>query len=146
MLHHYFKEKIAAFNIQAPFSIPETRVNINGNPELISMTIMSILGNAMYALEKKAARTQYTPEVAVTLTQDDAFATITVRDNDIGMEESIIDKVCDPFFTTKPTGEAAGIGLYLSHEVIQDHGGDIQIASEKDNYTTITITLPILQN
>lgn len=146
MLHNYFKEKIAAFNIQAPFSIPETSVNINGNPELISMTIMSILGNAMYALEKKAARTQYTPEVAVTLTQDDALATITVRDNGIGIEESIIDKVCDPFFTTKPTGEAAGIGLYLSHEVIQDHGGDIQIASEKDNYTIITITLPILQN
>ena len=110
------------------------------------MTMMSILGNAMYAVEKKAARTQYTPEITVTLTQVGTQATVTIRDNGIGIESGIIDKIYDPFFTTKPTGEAAGIGLYLSHEVIQDHGGDIQIESEKDNYTTITITLPILQN
>ena len=146
MLHNYFKEKISTYNIQVLFSIPETGVTINGNPELISMTMMSILGNAMYAVEKKAARTQYTPEITVTLTQAGTQATVTIHDNGIGIESSIIDKICDPFFTTKPTGEAAGIGLYLSHEVIQDHGGDIQIESDKDNYTKITITLPILQN
>jgi signal transduction histidine kinase len=146
MLHNYFKEKISTYNIQVLFSIPEASVTINGNPELLSMTMMSILGNAMYAVEKKAARTQYTPEISVTLTQAGTQATVTIRDNGIGIESGIIDKICDPFFTTKPTGEAAGIGLYLSHEVIQDHGGDIQIESEKDNYTTITITLPILQN
>lgn len=145
MLGNYFKEKIEKFGVRAKFSMPETEVCINGNPELMSMTIMSILGNAMYAVEKKATRQQYTPEIAVTLTQDEANACITIRDNGIGIESAIIDKIYDPFFTTKPTGEAAGIGLYLSHEVIHDHGGNINVKSEKDQYTTITISLPILQ-
>jgi signal transduction histidine kinase len=146
MLHNYFKEKISTYHIQVLFSLPETSVTINGNPELLSMTFMSILGNSMYALEKKAARVQYTPEVSVTLKQVDTNVVITIRDTGIGIESSIIDKIFDPFFTTKPTGEAAGIGLYLSHEVIQNHNGSIGVESEKDNYTTITITLPILQN
>ena len=146
MLHNYFKEKISTYHIQVLFSLPETSVTINGNPELLSMTFMSILGNSMYALEKKAARVQYTPEISVTLKQVDTNVVITIRDTGIGIESSIIDKIFDPFFTTKPTGEAAGIGLYLSHEVIQNHNGSISVESEKDNYTTITITLPILQN
>ena len=146
MLHNYFKEKISTYHIQVLFSLPETSVTINGNPELLSMTFMSILGNSMYALEKKAARVQYTPEISVTLKQVDTNVIITIRDTGIGIESSIIDKIFDPFFTTKPTGEAAGIGLYLSHEVIQNHNGSIGVESEKDNYTTITITLPILQN
>jgi signal transduction histidine kinase len=146
MLHNYFKEKISTYHIQVLFSLPETSVTINGNPELLSMTFMSILGNSMYAVEKKAARVQYTPEISVTLKQVDTNVVITIRDTGIGIESSIIDKIFDPFFTTKPTGEAAGIGLYLSHEVIQNHNGSISVESEKDNYTTITITLPILQN
>jgi signal transduction histidine kinase len=146
MLHNYFKEKISTYHIQVLFSLPETSVTINGNPELLSMTFMSILGNSMYAVEKKAARVQYTPEISVTLKQVDTNVVITIRDTGIGIESNIIDKIFDPFFTTKPTGEAAGIGLYLSHEVIQNHNGSISVESEKDNYTTITITLPILQN
>jgi signal transduction histidine kinase len=74
------------------------------------------------------------------------MATIVVYDNGIGIESTIIEKIFDPFFTTKPTGEAAGIGLYLSHEVLQNHGGDITVESEKDQHTSFTITIPTIQN
>jgi signal transduction histidine kinase len=74
------------------------------------------------------------------------MATLTIEDNGIGIEQGIIHKIFDPFFTTKTTGEASGVGLYLSHEILQNHGGDISVQSEKDRFTIFTITLPILHN
>ena len=67
---------------------------------------------------------------------------LKIRDNGIGIEEKILSKIFDPFFTTKTTGEAAGVGLYLSREIIQNHGGDISVQSVKDEYTEFMITLP----
>ena len=66
-----------------------------------------------------------------------------VRDNGTGIEEKNLTKVYDPFFTTKTTGEAAGVGLYLTREIIQNHGGDINVVSVQGEYTEFTITLPI---
>ena len=74
----------------------------------------------------------------------DGMVTIVIKDNGIGIEDKIIDKIFDPFFTTKTTGEASGIGLYLSHDVIQNYGGNITVESVKDEYTTFTITLPAI--
>ena len=67
---------------------------------------------------------------------------VTIRDNGIGIEDAIIGKIFDPFFTTKSTSEAAGVGLYLSREIVQNHGGDIQVKSVKDEYSEFIITLP----
>ena len=71
---------------------------------------------------------------------------IIIRDNGIGIEQTIINKIFDPFFTTKTTGEAAGVGLYLSREIIQNHGGDIHVESVKNEYSEFTITLPALKS
>ena len=68
---------------------------------------------------------------------------LKVRDNGTGIEEKNLGNLYDPFFTTKTTGEAAGVGLYLCREIIQNHGGDISVASVQDEYTEFTITLPI---
>jgi len=104
------------------------------------------LGNAVYAVVKKAQREKYAPEITLSVNSDDTQYDIVIRDNGIGIENTIINKIFDPFFTTKPTGEAAGVGLYLSREIIQNIGGDISVKSEKDAYTEFTIILPILQN
>ena len=68
---------------------------------------------------------------------------MSVRDNGIGIESTIIDKIFDPFFTTKTTGEASGVGLYLSHEIIQDHGGNLSVESVKDEYSKFTFIIPV---
>lgn len=146
MVHNYFDADIKKYGIKTTFNIPMDTINIKGNPEQMSMTMMSILGNAIYAVVKKAQREQYSPEVRVSVSTSDDHYIITIRDNGIGIEDTIIDKIFDPFFTTKPTGEAAGVGLYLSREIIQNLSGDISVKSEKDVYTEFTITLPILQN
>jgi signal transduction histidine kinase len=79
------------------------------------------------------------------MTQKEDKVQILIRDNGTGIEEKIINKIFDPFFTTKTTGEASGVGLYLSREIIQNYGGDITVTSEKNEYTEFSIILPILK-
>ena len=68
---------------------------------------------------------------------------ITIRDNGTGIDEKIKDKIFAPFFTTKTTGEAAGVGLYLCREIVQNHHGSIAVGSQKGEYTQFLISLPI---
>ena len=142
MVNTYYARDIAEHHVKVNFMLPEGDMPIDGNPEQLSKVLMSILGNGMYALVKKAQRESYEPELRLTAMQTDGQVTLTVRDNGIGIENTILDKIFDPFFTTKTTGEASGVGLYLSREIIQNHGGDIQVKSEKDKYSEFTITLP----
>ena len=105
---------------------------------------MSMIGNSIYAIIKKAQRNPYDATLSLDAKLADGVITLVIRDNGIGIEEKIIDKIFDPFFTTKTTGEASGIGLYLSHDIIQNYGGNIAVESVKDEYTQFTITLPAI--
>ena len=144
MLNNYHAKEKEQYHIKTVFTLPTEEMPVYGNPEMLSKVIMSLLGNAVYAVIKKAQRLTYSPEVSLTVTIDDGHYTLKIRDNGVGIEEAIIDKIFDPFFTTKTTDEAAGIGLYLTHEIIQNHKGDINVVSVKDEFTEFTITLPIL--
>ena len=142
MLANYFAKEIEQYHIHTSFNLPDRAMPLHGNPDMLSKTIMSLLGNAVYAVVKKAQRQQYTPEVTLTATVAEGKYVLKIRDNGIGIEEKILSKIFDPFFTTKTTDEAAGVGLYLSREIVQNHGGDISVQSQKDEFTEFTITLP----
>ena len=142
MLNGYYKKEIAENNIKTVFDLPEQHLQIEGNAEQLSKVIMSMLSNSVYALVKKAQKTSFTPEISLKATKTDKAVVITVHDNGIGIEDTIIEKLFDPFFTTKTTSEAAGVGLYLSREIVQNHGGDITVKSVKDEYSEFTIILP----
>jgi signal transduction histidine kinase/ligand-binding sensor domain-containing protein len=144
MLNNYYAKEITQYHIATQFDYPDTGLLINGNAEQMSKTIMSMLGNSIYAIVKKAQRKPYDAALSLNAKVADSVITLTIRDNGIGIEEKIIDKIFDPFFTTKTTGEASGIGLYLSHDVIQNYGGNISVESVKDEYSTFTITLPAI--
>ena len=151
LLHAYYKQEIGKYGIKTAFNDTEDQMLINGNAEQLSKTIMSLLANAVYAVIKKAeklraeeGRTEaYSPEISLNVSQHADTIQIRIRDNGIGIEEGILDKIFDPFFTTKTTSEASGVGLYLSREIVQNHGGDIQVKSVKDKYSVFTITLPV---
>ena len=143
MLAKYFAKEIEQYHIHTTFNLPNDAMPLHGNPDMLSKTIMSLLGNAVYAVVKKAQRQQYTPEVTLTATVAEGKYVLKIRDNGIGIEEKILSKIFDPFFTTKTTDEAAGVGLYLSREIVQNHGGDISVQSQKDEFTEFTITLNI---
>ena len=150
MLHEFYKQEIGEYGIKTIID-DEGQLTINGNAEQLSKAIMSLLGNAVYAVVRKAQKQRsgesdkvsYTPEISLNVTQQDNTVSVSIRDNGIGIEDTILDKIFDPFFTTKTTGEAAGVGLYLSREIVQNHGGDIHVESVKDEYSEFTITLPV---
>ena len=143
MVNNYFAKEKEQYHIQTIFNLPDDAMPLHGNPDMLSKTIMSLLGNAVYAVVKKYQRAPYTPEVSLTATIADSQYILKIHDNGTGIGESTIGKIFDPFFTTKTTAEAAGVGLYLSREIIQNHGGDISVTSVKDQYTEFTITLPV---
>jgi signal transduction histidine kinase len=145
MVYKYYAQDIADHHIKVSFQYPHSEMPIKGNADQLSKTIMSLLGNAIYAVVKKAQREAYEPEVSLTAVTKDQLFEITIHDNGIGIENKIINKIFDPFFTTKTTGEASGVGLYLSREIIQNYGGDINVKSVKDEYSDFIITLPVLK-
>lgn len=141
MLKEYNKAAIADCGITFNVNIPEQPVMHDIDPESIKDVLLALATNAFHAVQKKYQRSAYPAEVTLALETTDKDLAITIHDNGIGIEESIMEKVFDPFFTTKTTGEAAGVGLYLARDIIQAHGGTITITSEKDNWTTVNITL-----
>ena len=147
MIENYYKNEIALHHIDISFQLPSTPLMINGNTELLSKTVMSLLANAVYAVckkDEKKERTESGLAIKLKLHQSGKTAYLTIHDNGTGISENILHKIFDPFFTTKTTGEASGVGLYLSKEITQNHGGDITVESVKNEYTEFTITLPTL--
>ena len=143
MLANYFTKEIEQYHIHTTFILPDSPMPLHGNPSMLSKTIMNLLGNAVYAVVKKAQKVEsYVSEVSLTATAAEGQYIVKIYDNGTGIEEKLLDKIFYPFYTTKTTSEAAGIGLYLSREIIQNHKGDITVASVKDEYTEFTITLP----
>jgi signal transduction histidine kinase len=144
-----FSKELEKDQTSLRFDLPDGEVFINGNGEQLNKVFLSLLGNSIYAVHKQAIRKHdqneaYHPEVTLTVRRIDNHADVIIRDNGTGIEQAIIEKIFDPFFTTKTTSEASGIGLYLSHEIAQNHGGDIKVKSVKGQYTESTITLPTL--
>ena len=118
--------------------VPDIHADID--PESVNKALLSLLNNAVYAVNKKAKKAQYKPEVKLSLRPVGTDVEIRIYDNGIGIEGTILDKVFDPFFTTKTTSEGTGVGLFLTREIVQAHGGSITLNSVKDEHTEFLIT------
>ena len=155
LLKEYYKEEINRMQVSLHTNFSLESLMIQGNEEQLGKTLMSLLNNGMYAITKKFGKQAYqpegsssaeagnVPEICISMEFGDGCIIICLRDNGIGIEESIHEQIFDPFFTTKTTGEAAGVGLYLSKEIITNHNGTIQVHSRQGEYTEFIIKLPI---
>ena len=130
--------------IRPVFDLPADPMPLYGNPDMLCKAVTNLLDNAVYAVMKKIQKDpQFVPEISLVVSIAEGKYSLKVRDNGTGIEEKNLGQIYDPFFTTKTTGEAAGVGLYLTREIIQNHGGDISVASVQDEYTEFIITLPM---
>lgn len=132
---------ISEYNINMCASIPDKEVMVDMDSEAITKCLLSIIANSVYAVQKKYVQEAYDAKISLSVEERDTEVELIVEDNGIGIEDTIKEKVFDPFFTTKTTGEAAGVGLYLTRELIHDHKGQIVLDSEKDKYCKFTIIL-----
>lgn len=146
LLRTYYRDEIERMNVSVESHFPQEPVVLSGNDEQLSKTLMSLLGNSMYAIARKYSKQVYHPEISLMVEIDEREVTIHLKDNGTGIGEPIMEQIFDPFFTTKTTGEAAGVGLYLSREIIISHGGEITANSLKGEYTEFIIKLPTIKN
>lgn len=143
ILRKNYAKEIEKNQVDLSFSGLSVPLTIEVNIDQMGKALSQILDNSIYAVLKKLGEPGYQPSVSLVLRIQADKLQVVIRDNGVGIEETIKTKVFSPFFTTKPTAEAAGTGLYLSREVVLNHKGTIAIESEKDKYTEVTITLPI---
>jgi signal transduction histidine kinase len=119
--------------------------NIKIIPQDIGRVVLNLVNNAFYAVNEKArtGNENYKPMVEVSTSREVDKVKLTVRDNGKGIPENIVQKIFQPFFTTKPTGQGTGLGLSLSYDIIKAHGGEIRVESKEGEGTAFSVFLPV---
>ncbi len=143
--YHGLRAKDKSFNANFETNLDEDIGKINIIPQDIGRVLLNLFNNAFYAVNERIAsnRNSYKPTVLVSTKKSENQVTITVSDNGNGIPQKILDKIFQPFFTTKPTGEGTGLGLSLSYDIIKAHGGEIKVNSIEGKGTEFIIQLPI---
>jgi signal transduction histidine kinase len=143
--YHGLRAKDKSFNATLETDFEESIGKINIIPQDIGRVLLNLFNNAFYAVSEQKSRNliSYEPRVSVTTKKSENRIYITVRDNGNGIPQKIIDKIFQPFFTTKPTGEGTGLGLSLSYDIIKAHGGEIKVESKEGEGSEFVIQLPV---
>ncbi|HWD86831.1 MAG TPA: two-component regulator propeller domain-containing protein [Mucilaginibacter sp.] len=144
--YHGLRAKDKDFNAELATNFNANLPKANIVQQDISRVLLNLFNNAFYAVndKKKTAGASYKPEVSVTTLSENGRVVIKVKDNGNGIPNGIKDKIMQPFFTTKPTGEGTGLGLSLSYDiVVKGHGGRVDIDTKEGQYSVFIITLPL---
>jgi two-component system, NtrC family, sensor kinase len=144
--YHGLRAKDKNFNADLVTHFDDQLPKVNVIPQDIGRVLLNLFNNAFYAVSEKAktAGADYKPEVSVSTSAENGQVIIKVKDNGTGIPDAIKEKIMQPFFTTKPTGEGTGLGLSLSYDiVVKGHGGTIQVNSVEGEGSELVIQLPI---
>ena len=134
------------FNITLERKLDADLGRIELAPQEMTRVFLNLFGNGFYAAAKRARENgdaSFRPTLRVATRDFGEAVEVRVRDNGTGIAGEIRDKLFQPFFTTKPTGEGTGLGLSISYEIVtQQHGGTIEVNSEIGQFTEFTVRLP----
>ena len=142
--YHGLRAKDKSFNAEIKTDFDSSIGNINVVPQDIGRVILNLINNAFYAVtERSQAELEgYKPSVTVSTKKLSEKIEISVKDNGNGVPFSIREKIFQPFFTTKPTGQGTGLGLSLAYDIVKAHGGEIKVESKEREGTSFIIQLP----
>ncbi len=146
LAYHGLRAKDKTFNTELITSYAPDVPGLSVLPQDIGRVLLNLFTNAFYAVQQKqqTAGADYQPVVEVSTRVENGSVKIMVKDNGTGMPDNIKDKIMQPFFTTKPTGQGTGLGLSLSYDIIvKGHGGEIAVETKENDYTMFTISLPL---
>ncbi len=147
LAYHGLRASDKTFNANLITQFDANLPKVNATPQDIGRVLLNLFNNALYAVnqKQKSAKGDYKPEVIVVTVAENHSVLIKVRDNGNGISESIRQKIMQPFFTTKPTGEGTGLGLSLSYDIIvKGHSGSIDFTTKDGEYTEFVVTLPVV--
>jgi two-component system, NtrC family, sensor kinase len=146
LAYHGARAQDQSFNITLECELAHSIAPIELVPQDMTRVFLNLFGNGFYAAAKRgreAGEANFRPVLKVTTRDLSEAVEIRVRDNGTGIAPEIRDKLFQPFFTTKPTGEGTGLGLSISYDIItQQHGGTIEVDSRLGEFTEFTIRLP----
>ena len=147
--YHGLRAKDKTFNATMKTDFDPTIGKVNMVPQDMGRVILNLLTNAFYVVneKKKMNITGYEPTISLTTKKLHDKVEINVTDNGNGIPQKVLEKIFQPFFTTKPTGEGTGLGLSLSYDIVtKAHGGELKVETKEGEGTTFTIALPQLLN
>jgi ligand-binding sensor domain-containing protein/signal transduction histidine kinase len=144
LAYHGSRAKDKTFNATLNTRYDPNIKTINIIPQEMGRVLLNLITNAFYAItEKKQKSTDnYEPTISVSTQKTGDKVVVKVKDNGIGIQSQLLDKIFQPFFTTKPSGKGTGLGLSLSYDIIKAHGGDIKVETKEGEFTEFTIELP----
>jgi signal transduction histidine kinase len=133
------------FNAVLKTDFDSTVGKINIVSQDISRVLLNLYNNAFYSVAQKSRvhSDGYEPTVFVSSKRDSNKIEISVKDNGGGIPQKILDKIFQPFFTTKPTGQGTGLGLSLSYDIVRAHGGEINVETKEGEFSEFVIKLPV---
>jgi two-component system, NtrC family, sensor kinase len=143
--YHGLRAKDKTFNSVLETHFDPSIKSINIVPQEIGRVLLNLLNNAFYAVheKKKISDSNYEPTVSVSTVVNDHQVSIKIKDNGNGIPQKVLDKIFQPFFTTKPTGEGTGLGLSLSYDIVKAHGGELKVETTEYEGALFTIQIPI---
>ena len=162
LAYHGLRAKDNSFNATLETHFDPDLPKVSVIPKNIGRVLLNLINNAFYAVAERSrstvqqrasvgvtsrhADTMYQPTVTVSTQKTGDQIIIKVKDNGNGIPESIREKIFQPFFTTKPTGQGTGLGLSLAYDIVKAHGGELKVESEEREGTEFVIQLPVKNN
>ncbi len=151
LAYHGLRAKDKSFNATLETDFDESIGTLDVIPQDLGRVILNLITNAFYATNEKKQhfqgepvedRKDFKPTVFVSTKKENNSISISVKDNGNGIPKEVLNKIFQPFFTTKPTGQGTGLGLSMSYDIVRAHGGDLQVETKEGEGTTFTINLP----
>lgn len=141
--YHGLRAKDKTFNATMETNYDESLGKINIISQDVGRVILNLFTNAFYSVtdKKKMLKEGYTPTVSVSTKKIGDTVEIRIKDNGMGISQKVLDKIYQPFFTTKPTGKGTGLGLSLSYDIIQTHNGSLKVETKEGEFAEFTISL-----
>lgn len=151
LAYHGMRAKDKSFNATIKTDFDESIGKINVIPQDIGRVILNLITNAFYVVnvKKNQGLENYEPTITVKTIKTppsggrEANVLISVKDNGLGISQKILDKIFQPFFTTKPTGQGTGLGLSLSYDIVKAHGGELKVETKEGEGSEFIIQLPV---
>jgi two-component system, NtrC family, sensor kinase len=145
LAYHGLRAKDKSFNATIKTDFDESIGNINIIPQDIGRVVLNLINNAFYVVDekKKSGVEGYEPTVSVSTKKINGKVEIKVADNGNGIPQKVLDKIFQPFFTTKPTGQGTGLGLSLSYDIVKAHGGELKVETKEGEGSEFVIVLPV---
>ena len=146
LAYHGLRAKDKEFNCELLTDFDPDLGKVEVVPQEIGRVLLNLFNNAFYAVQQKQHQqpTNYEPTVSLSTRRENGLIQIRVRDNGLGIPDTVKAKIFQPFFTTKPPGEGTGLGLSLSYEIVtKGYGGELRVDTQAGKYSEFIIQLPI---